>query len=207
MPGYIAADTGGTFTDVVVFDGDGGAIRFAKTLTTYGSLVDGVAAGIAEADGDLGKAAWLRHGTTHVINAFLQRRGAKAALVATEGFRDALEIRRGNRPAPFDPSQRRATPLIPRSLRFEARERIAADGGVVEPLDEDALLALVPALAAAGVEAVAVSFLNAYANPDHETRAAELLQKALPGVFVTAGTALTREWFEYERTSTAAANA
>ncbi|WP_439573924.1 hydantoinase/oxoprolinase family protein [Phreatobacter sp.] len=207
MPQFIAADTGGTFTDVTVYDAESGEIRFGKTLTTYGHLVDGVVAGIGEADGQVADAAWLRHGTTHVINAFLQRRGARAALVTTRGFRDVLEIARGNRPVPFDTTCRRQPPLVPRALRFEVTERIGADGTVVEPLADDDLLALVPVLQAAGVEAVAVSFLNAYANPLHESRAAAFLAERLPGVYVTAATSLSREWFEFERSSTAAANA
>jgi N-methylhydantoinase A len=207
VPYLVAADTGGTFTDIAVYDPAAGRIRFGKTLTTYGNLVDGVALGMAEAGAEPAGTALLRHGTTHVINAFLQRRGARTALVATRGFRDVLEIGRGNRPLPFELGFRREPPLVPRALRFEVAERIAADGTVIEPLDEAGVDALVPALRAAGVQSVAVSFLNAYANPAHEERAAALLRAALPGVYVTAGTALTREWFEYERSSTAAANA
>ncbi|MGL4291274.1 MAG: hydantoinase/oxoprolinase family protein [Phreatobacter sp.] len=199
VPHFIAADTGGTFTDVTVYDPAKGEIRFGKTLTTYRDLIDGVVAGIDEAGGDIGDTAALRHGTTHVINAFLQRRGAKAALVSTRGFRDVLEIGRGNRPVPFDTGSRREPPLVPRALRFEVTERMGADGRVIE--------ALASVLIAAGAEAVAVSFLNAYANPRHEQRAAALLSARLPGVYVTAATALTREWFEYERSATAAANA
>lgn len=207
VPHFIAADTGGTFTDVTVYDPVKGEIRFGKTLTTYRDLIDGVVAGIDEAGGDIGDTAALRHGTTHVINAFLQRRGAKAALVATRGFRDVLEIGRGNRPVPFDTGSRREPPLVPRALRFEVTERVGADGSVIEALDEAEVEALASVLIAAGAEAVAVSFLNAYANPRHEQRAAAILSARLPGVYVTAATALTREWFEYERSATAAANA
>lgn len=203
----VAADTGGTFTDIAVYDPAQRQIRFGKTLTTYGNLVDGVATGMAEAGAAPRETASLRHGTTHVINAFLQRRGARTALVATRGFRDVLEIGRGNRPVPFELGFRREPPLVPRPLRFELAERIASDGAVIEPLDEAGLEALVPLLRDAGVEAVAVAFLNAYANPAHEERAAEVLRAGLPGVYVTLGTALTREWFEYERSATAAANA
>jgi N-methylhydantoinase A len=203
----VAADTGGTFTDIAVFDPAQRRIRFGKTLTTYGNLVDGVVAGMGEAGAAAADMASLRHGTTHVINAFLQRRGARTALIATRGFRDVLELGRGNRPVPFDLTFRREPPLVPRALRFEVGERIAADGAVLEPLDEAGLEALAPTLREAAVEAIAVSFLNAYANPAHEERAAALLRAALPGVYVTTGTALTREWFEYERSATAAANA
>ncbi len=207
MSYLVAADTGGTFTDVAVYDPQAGRIRFGKTLTTYGDLVDGVATGMAEAGAVPSATESLRHGTTHVINAFLQRRGARTALVTTRGFRDVLEIARGNRPMPFELGFRRDPALVPRALRFEVAERIRHDGSVLEPLDEAGLADLVPALREAEVQAVAVSFLNAYANPAHEERAVALLRAALPGVYVTAATALTREWFEYERSSTAAANA
>jgi len=207
MPFLVAADTGGTFTDVAVYDPEAGRIRFGKTLTTYGNLVDGVCLGMAEAEAAPAATASLRHGTTHVINAFLQRRGARTALIATRGFRDVLEIARGNRPLPFELGFRRDPVLVPRALRFEVAERMGPDGTVLQPLDEDGLGALLPTLREEAVEAVAVSFLNAYANPAHEERAAALLRAALPGVYVTTGTALTREWFEYERSATAAANA
>ena len=204
---FLAADTGGTFTDVAVYDQKKGQLRFGKTLTTYGNLIDGVLAGVLEAGGRLEAASSLRHGTTHVINAFLQRRGARTALVATRGFRDVLEIGRGNRPVPFDTSLRREPPLASRNLRFEVTERMGADGIALVQLDEAEIEELVPRLVAAGVQAVAVSFLNSYANPVHEERAASLLRSKLPEIYVTTGTALTREWFEYERSSTATANA
>jgi len=207
MPHYIAADTGGTFTDVVVYDSSNGQISFGKSLTTYRDLVDGVVTGIEEAKGDLAAAVALKHGTTHVINAFLQRKGARAALVCTRGFRDVLEIARGNRPAPFNTGERRDPPLVPRALRFEVTERVAPDGSILEPLSQDEVIALISKLTAAGVEAVAVCLVNAYANPVHEKQVSDILKERMPGVFVTAATTLTREWFEYERSATAAANA
>jgi N-methylhydantoinase A len=149
----------------------------------------------------------VKFGTTIVINTFLQRSGARTALVTTAGFRDLLELRRGNRPVPFDLRYRRDPVLVPRHLRHEVTERIAADGSIVRPLEPDALAAVADRLRQDGVEAVAVSFLNSYANSRHEEQAAETLRGLLPGVYVTAGTELTREWYEYERTSTAAANA
>src|SRR4029077_996886 len=117
-------------------------------------------------------ANFVNHGTTLVINSLIQRKGAKAALVTTTGFRDVLEIARGNRPAPFDLHPRRAEPLIPRELRFEVTERIGSKGEIVTPLDEAALKPLADKLNALGVEAVAVFFMNSYANPAHEERAA-----------------------------------
>ena len=153
------------------------------------------------------QSALVRHGTTLVINAFLQRAGARTALVTNEGFRDVLEIRRGNRPEPFRLDYRRDPVLVPRDLRFTVRERIGGDGSVVTPLDERELREIADRLAALRVEAVAVSFINSYLNPDHERQAANLLGRRLPDAYITAGTDLTQEWYEYERTSTAAANA
>ncbi|MDA9451258.1 MULTISPECIES: hydantoinase/oxoprolinase family protein [unclassified Bradyrhizobium] len=204
---FIAADTGGTFTDVAVYDADKQQISFAKSLTTYADLVDGVVAGIDEAKGDFGSAIALKHGTTHVINAFLQRQGARAALVCTRGFRDVIELARGNRPSPFDLTERREAPLIPRARRFEVSERVSPSGEITEALDENEVVALASALKGADVSAVAVSFLNSYANPRHEQRTIEILSEMLPGLYFTSGSALSREWFEYERTATAAANA
>jgi len=198
----IAVDIGGTFTDLVAYDHETGEVRYTKSPTTYGDLVEGIAACMDKARIAAGDLSFINHGTTLVINALIQRQGAKAALVATQGFRDVLEIARGNRPDPFDLHYRRDEPLIPRERRYEV-----ADGAVVEPLDEAALEALAPVLLRDKVEAVAISFMNSYANPAHEERAAAILESALPGVYVTRGTDLSREWYEYERSSTVAANA
>ena len=203
----IAADTGGTFTDIVVHDRQTNCTQFGKTLTNYDDLVTGVLDGLSDTTADLANAAVLKHGTTHVINAFIQRTGARTALVTTDGFRDLLEIGRGNRAVPFRLDYRRFAPLVPRHLRFGVPERIGPDGAVIRPLDHDALRAVAALLRADGVQAVAVSFINAYCNPVHEDVAKAILAEALPGVFVTTGAELSREWSEYERTSTAAANA
>lgn len=203
----IAADTGGTFTDLAVHDTLTGETRFGKTLTDYGDLIAGVISGLEDTESSIGDAALLKHGTTHVINALLERRGAKAALITTAGFRDVVEIARGNRSVPFDLRYRRTPPLIPRSLRFEINERIDSDGRIIEPLDLSGLEGLVELFRANDIESVAVSFLNAYRNPVHEEEASAFLRARLPDVFVTAGSELSREWSEYERTSTVTANA
>jgi N-methylhydantoinase A len=203
----LAADTGGTFTDIVVFDQLTKATQFGKTLTNYRDLVAGVLDGLSDTDGHLDEAAVFKHGTTHVINAFVQRKGARTALVTTEGFRDLLEIGRGNRASPFNLAYRRFAPLVPRELRFEVTERTLADGTAVQAPDPIALRDIAARLRAEKIEAVAVSFLNAYRNPANETLAKRILAEELPGTFVTTGAELSREWSEYERTSTAAANA
>jgi N-methylhydantoinase A len=203
----IAADTGGTFTDVAAFDSSSGKVWYGKALTNYTNLADGALEGLEGADVDLAQGLLFKHGTTHVINAFIQRSGAKTALVTTRGFSDLLEIGRGNRPVPFSQRYRRDPVLVPRDLRFDVDERIDARGQVVVALNESELEEVAERLRAMGVEAVAVAFLNAYINSTHEERAVEVLRKRLPSAYITAGTALSREWYEYERTSTAAANA
>ncbi len=149
----------------------------------------------------------VKFGTTLVINTFIERTGARTALVTTEGFRDILEIGRGNRPIPFDFRYKRNPPLVERDMRFELAERLGAEGEVLRPLDAEEARALADRLRALRVESVAISFLNSYRDTRHEDAAAELLRAALPDAYVTAGTELTREWYEFERTATAVANA
>ena len=207
MPYIIAVDIGGTFTDLVAYDTDGHAVAYAKSPTTYGNFVEGILDCFGKAKLEPRAANFVSHGTTLVINSLIQRKGAKAALVTTKGFRDVLEIARGNRPDPFDLHYRRDEPLIPRPLRFEVTERVGAKGEVVTALDTEALQPLAEKLKGLDIEAVAIFFMNSYANPAHEEQAADILRALLPGVYVTYSTDVTREWYEYERTSTVAANA
>jgi len=203
----IAIDTGGTFTDLAVYDIKTGQTQFSKTLTTASDLVIGAMNGLGDMEIPVSEARVFTHGTTHVINSLLERRGARTALVTTRGFRDVLEIGRGNRAEPFNLQYRRDRVLIPRELRFEIDERISGQGEIVTPIQEEELRSLASALRAANVEAVAISFLNAYRNSSHEDIAAAVLADSLPGVFISTGSSLTRELMEYERTSTVAANA
>ena len=203
----ISVDTGGTFTDIAVYDANKREVLYGKTLTNYQNLVLGALDAIESTGTHIQDAKVLKHGTTHVINTFIQRKGAKTALITTQGFRDTLEIGRGNRPIPFALEYRRDDPLIPRHLRFEINERMSFSGEVITALNLAELDALVERFMKAKIEAVAVSFLNAYANPAHEVQAVSRLKAKLPDVFVSSGTSVSREWFEFERTSTAAANA
>jgi N-methylhydantoinase A len=203
----VAVDIGGTFTDLVAFDRDSNRVLYTKSPTTYGNFAAGIADCFGKVDLSPADVRLVNHGTTLVINALIQRKGARTALVTTKGFRDVLEIARGNRPDPFDLYYQRDEPLVPRERRFEVDERVDAQGNVLQPLDVAELEALAHVLRAAKVDAVAVCFLHAYANPVHEQLAAETLRRALPDTFVTHSVELTREWYEYERTSTAAANA
>jgi N-methylhydantoinase A len=203
----IAIDIGGTFTDLVACDVETGAVAYTKSPTTYDRLGEAIFDCIRKAALDASQASFVKHGTTLVINALLQRVGAKTALLATKGFRDLLEIGRGNRTRPFDLRFHREPPLIPRELRFDVTERVRGSGQVQTPLAIGELKDLAEKMREAGVEALAISFLNSYLTPDHEQDAAAEMRRLLPGVFVTTGTELTREWHEFERTATAAANA
>ena len=203
----IALDTGGTFTDLAACDRATGQVRTTKSLTDYDDLVEGVARCLDKAGVALDEADFIKFGTTLVINTFLQRSGARVALVTTPGFADVLHLRRGNRPVPFDLRFAYDPALVPRSLCFEVPERIDAEGNVLVPLDHDAVARLAGTLRAAGVQAVAVAFLHSWRNPAHERAAVSVLRDALPDMYVSASSDLSREFHEYERASTAAANA
>jgi N-methylhydantoinase A len=203
----IAVDIGGTFTDLVAFDHETQNVIYSKSPTTYDNLVDGILDCFKKAAIHPAQASLVNHGTTLVINSLIQRKGAKTALVTSKGFRDILEIARGNRPDPFDLHYQRDEPLIPRELRFEVPERMGSKGEVVTPLDLPALQKLAVEIRKLGAESVAIFFMNSYINPEHEESAAKLLKELLPDTYVTFSTDLTREWYEYERCSTVAANA
>jgi N-methylhydantoinase A len=203
----IAVDIGGTFTDLVAFDHETHKVIYAKSPTTYDNLVDGILDCFNKAKIKPAEASLVNHGTTLVINSLMQRKGAKTALVTSKGFRDILEIARGNRPDPFDLHYQRDEPLIPRELRLEVPERMDSKGEVVTPLDLAALEKLAQEIRKLGVESLAIFFMNSYINAAHEEAAAGKLKEFLPDVYVTFSTDLTREWYEYERCSTVAANA
>jgi N-methylhydantoinase A len=203
----LAADIGGTFTDIAVFDDKTGRLNFGKALSTPQRLVDGISHGVEKAGSDYAAANLFLHGSTVAINTMLERTGAKTALVTTDGFRDVYEIGRINRPDAYNLYFQKHKPLIERALCFEVKERVRADGEVVIPLDEAGLAALGDKFEALGIEAVAIMFINCYANSAHEARAKEILSKRLPGVFISASHELSQEYREFERTSTVAANA
>lgn len=208
MTSAIAVDIGGTFTDVAAFDSGTGQLYFEKTSSTP-APDEGALTGLkklAALGFDVSAAEMLKHGTTVVINSILERKGAKAALVTTRGFRDVLEIGRGNRPESFNLMFSRDPVFIPRDLRFEVSERVTAKGAVEKPLSMDDLRRVTDEIRAQGVEAVAVCFLHSYRNPAHEKAAAEYIA-AHTDCFVTASHELSGEFREFERSSTAAINA
>ena len=203
----LGIDIGGSFTDIVASNLSTGAIAYAKTHTRPADLIRSLREAIEAVGVPTDRISMLRHGTTVVINALLTRSGGKTALLTTAGFRDVLEIGRTNWPEPYNLFYNRLPPLVPRDLRFDVPERMAADGSVVAPLDEDALRAIIGQLRAAEVETIAVCFLHAYLNPAHEQRVGEILAEELPGVYVSLSHELSKEFREYERTSTAVLNA
>jgi N-methylhydantoinase A len=206
----IATDAGGTFTDLVAFSEETGAIFVGKALTTPQDPSVGVLDTIrqaAETGLDPGDASFFVHGGTTVINAITERKGVKTALVTTRGFRDVLAIGRGNRPDLYNLHALPSEPFVPRYLRLEVSERIDARGRVRTPLVIEDVEAVAETLAKEGVAAVAVAFLHAYANPEHEAAVAGLLRERLPGVAVTASHEVSRNWREYERSNTAVLSA
>jgi N-methylhydantoinase A len=203
----LAADIGGTFTDVAVFDEVTGKLTFGKALSTPQRLVEGINNGVAKANTDYRNVGLFLHGSTIAINTILERKGAKTALIITKGFRDIYEIGRINRPDSYNLFFQKHEPLVERALRFEVNERVLADGEVEKPLDDKEVEALGDKLAGLGMEAVAILFLHCYRNADHEKRAKALLEKRHPHLFVSASHELSQEYREFERCSTVVANA
>lgn len=203
----LATDIGGTFTDLVYLDEATGAFQTTKSSSTPPDFSVGILDTIGKTDIDPGAVEHFVHGSTVVINALTERKGARTALVTTRGFRDVLEIGRANRPDIYNLRFKKQPAFVPREHRLEVTERLDHRGDVVTPLDEDDVRRVAEEIAAAGIQAVAVCFLHSYVNPEHERRCAELLRELLPDAFVSVSSEITKEWREYERTSTAVLNA
>ena len=201
-----ATDIGGTFTDLVAID-EHGALVLEKAHTTPPNFERGVMEILKKSGIDLRSLTDFFHGTTTIINALTERKGAKTALLTTRGFRDILELARGNRPDLFNMVFEKPAPFIPRYLRREVTERVAYNGEVLVPLSKDDIRAAVEYFKKEGVEAIAVCYINSYANESHERETAALVKELWPEVFVCPSVDVTKEWREYERTSTAALNA
>ncbi len=201
-----ATDIGGTFTDLVAID-DQGNLVLEKAHTTPPDFERGVLDVMEKSGIDYRSITEFFHGTTTIINALTERKGAKTGLITTKGFRDILELARGNRPDLFNLVFEKPKPFIPRYLRREVEERIAYNGEVITPLNRDDIRTAVDYLKKEGVEAIAVCFINSYANEAHERETAAFVKELWPEVYVSPSVDITREWREYERTSTAALNA
>ena len=205
----LGVDIGGTFTDVALEVR--GQRHSAKVLTTPEAPERAVIAAIRTVLGDArlapGDLSIIIHGTTLATNAIIERKGAKTALVTTEGFRDTIEIRHENRFEQYDVNIDLPPPLVPRRLRYVVPERIDARGRTVIPLDEAAVENLANRFAETGIESVAIGYLHSFTNPAHEERTRDILQARLPGVSLTLSSEVSPEMREYERFSTACANA
>lgn len=201
----VATDIGGTFTDLVAVDDQGKTI-LTKSHTTPPNFEEGVIKVIQKSGVCPQEIKDFIHGTTTIINALTERKGAKTALITTKGFRDVLEIARCNRPDLFNMVFAKPRPFIPRYLRQEVEERVSFDGKIITPLNEDDIRMAVEYFKKEKVEAIAVCYINSYANDEHEKRTVELIRKLWPEVFVTSSIEVTKEWREYERTSTIALN-
>ena len=202
----VATDVGGTFTDLVRFDVDSDTgrtrVTTAKTATTPPDFERGVLDLLRREGVRLADIDSLAHGTTVVINALTERTGAKVGLVTTEGFRDTLEIARGNRPDLFNLHYRKPPPFVPRYLRRELPGRMNYRGTELRPLDLSPLPAIVEDFRREGVEAVAICFLHSYANDAHERATEAAVRRLWPEGYVVSSHRIAREWREYERTST-----
>ncbi len=218
MGNRLAADIGGTFTDLVLLD-EVGNLHVHKTPSTPDDFKAGVLTGVKDiigngdaggsqtGDGPLSETDYFVHGATVVLNALIQRKLPVTALVTTEGFRDVLEIMRTNNPYMYDMQYVKPKALIPRRLRFEVKERTRHTGEVLQPLDEDSVRAVAERLKASGAETAAVCLLHAYANPEHEQRVRDILLEACPDLVVCLSSEVAAELREFERSSTTSINA
>ena len=207
----VATDVGGTFTDLVCFETDSEtgkhSVVTAKSDTTPPDFETGVLNVLAKGNVDPSEVSFLAHGTTVIINSITERKGVKVGLITTKGFRDSLEIARGNRPDFFNLHYQKPIPFVPRYLRRELPGRMSYRGEESEPLDMALLPNILSDFKSEGVEAVAICFLHSYANFAHEKTTMSEVQKLWPEVAVVASHQITREWREYERTSTAVLSA
>jgi len=207
----LGVDIGGTFTDLVLLDDKTGQTMVVKVPSQPNKPADALAAAVKralkQANAPAESVNLLNHGTTIVTNAVLEGNLARTALITTSGFRDVLEIGRHVRPDMYDLNQDKPTPIVPRDLRFEVKERMAPDGNVLVSLEPDSVRAAVAAAKASGASAIAIGFLHAYANTEHETAMKAELIAALPEVSVSASSDICREIREFERISTVVLNA
>lgn len=205
----VAVDIGGTFVDSILFDSETGTTRLAKASTTPDEPVRGVLAALDRLGVSLNDTELFVHGTTLGLNAVIERRGVETGIITNAGFRDVFEIGRADVPAAsmYDYRYQREASIVKRRHRFGVGGRIDAHGNEVEPLDEAAVLDAAGKLVEAGIRSVAICFLHSYRNPVHEARAAEVIRAAYPQLAVSASSAITREYREYERTATAVVDA
>ena len=195
--GYrIAVDIGGTFTNLVAIDEAGGRVVLSKVSTTPEGFAQGVLNVLERVPFQMAEASYFVHGSTVVINTILQRKGVRTTLLTTRGFRDVLEFQRGNRIDVYNFDYQKPVPIVPRALRFEITERVDSKGKVLRGLDPVEVRKTVDLCVKLGVESLAIFFVNSYANPEHESRCAEIIEASYPGISVTTSSRLSREWRE-----------
>jgi len=200
----VAVDIGGTFTDfVAVRDG---TLSLEKASTTPENYADGVVDVLSKSDIPMDDVEQFVHGTTVVINAITEREGKECALITTEGFRDVLDITRANRPDMFNFKYQKPKPFVPRRDRYEVNERIDQSGKVINQLDPDDVRKVVEKIRKKGIQTIAVAYINAYTNSDHEVQTREIIRDEYPDAYVTLSHELSEEYREYERTNTAVLN-
>lgn len=201
----VTTDIGGTFTDLLYVDNEG-EFHFDKAHTTPPNFEQGVLNVVKQSGIDYEAISMFIHGSTVVINTLTERKGSKVGLITTKGTRDVLEIARGNRPDLYNFKYQKPAPFVERYLRLEVQERLNYKGEIVEDLVEEDVIAAVNKFKDEGVEAIAVSLLHSYKNPEHEKKVVEIIHKHWPEVNVTASHGLIKEWREYERTNTTVLN-
>lgn len=202
----VASDIGGTFTDLVCLDEQTGRMSVGKASTTPKNFAEGVVQTLKKAELKVSDTSFFVHGSTIVINALTERKGAKTGLITTKGFRDVLEITRANRPDLYNMYYTKPKPFVVRQYRLEVTERVNYKGEVLVPLKEKEVKQAVEYLKKEGIETIAVCFLHSYANPAHEKRCGEIIRSLAPDIPVTLSCEITQEWREYERTNTAVLN-
>ena len=207
----IGVDTGGTFTDVCLFEEESGRVAVTKLPSSPDdpsrSILNGITSILDQEHGRPSNVNYFAHGTTVATNALIQHTGARTGLITTEGFRDLLELGRQRRPDLYDLQVDKPVPLVPRELRLGVKERTTYDGRIESCLDPEAVAQASRKLKAQGVKSVAICFLYSYLNPSHEKLAREILKQEMPGVYVSSSHEVLPEFREYERLSTVVINA
>ena len=205
----LSVDIGGTFTDVVLANGD--EVISTKVLTTYkapeNAIIEGMSYVCKKSGLDPSDISQIIHGTTLATNALIERRGAKTALITTKGFRDVIEMRTESRFEQYDLNLTLPDPLLPRNFRYIIEERMQADGQVLIPLNHQKLDLLIDEIKAAGFESIAVGLLHSYANDTHERMIAKALAQRIPEAMVSISSQVSPQMREYERFNTTIANA
>jgi len=211
MAWRVGVDSGGTFTDVCLFDDESGSLKIWKVPSTPSDPSEGIAHGVVEGLGTVHKkldaVGFLGHGTTVATNALIEMRGVKTGLLTTDGFRDLLEIGRQKRPNLYDMNAEKPEPLVSRDLRMEIPERLRSDGSVEIPLDEGAVRRALREMGARDVKAIAICLIYGFLNTTHERRILQIVAEELPDIFVSASHNVAPEFREYERMSTTVVNA